>query len=85
MKLDTSISKLPLVGPVYVKRLQNLNIFTIEDLILHIPHRYSDFRNIKKIKGLKDGEKVTVQGKVVSMKNIYTRNRKIKMTLALSK
>lgn len=76
MKLSDGVSNLPMVGPVYVKRLQKLNIFTIEDLLNHIPHRYIDYRTVSPIDKVQVGENLTVQGEIVTAKNIYTKNRK---------
>ena len=50
MNLETPASELPLVGPVYVSRLKRLEIYTIGDLLHHVPSRYLDFRVVSKIK-----------------------------------
>lgn len=57
------------------KKLQKLNLQTISDLLYHIPKRYEDYRNIRAIKGLRIGELVTIQGKVMSFKNEYRSKR----------
>ena len=71
MNPDTPIGQLPLVGPVYIKRLKKLEIKTAEDMLLHIPSRYIDFRLISKISRAQLGETVTIKGEVFSIKNIY--------------
>ena len=76
MKLSDTIRSLPLVGPVYIHRLDKLGIETISDLLHHVPHRYKDFRIVSNITRVQIGEVITVKGKVISMKNIYTRNGK---------
>jgi ATP-dependent DNA helicase RecG len=76
MKLTHSVGKLPLVGPIYLKRLEKLGIFTIEDLLHHIPHRYIDYRRVFNIAEVQAGERVTIKGKVKDIKNIYTKGRK---------
>lgn len=76
MKLDDPISDLPLVGPSYEKRLKKLEIYTIEDLLNHIPHRYLDFSKNVKIKEIGVGEIVTVSGVVNSIRNQYTKTGK---------
>ena len=76
MNLDASVSKLPLVGPAYVKRLEKLVIYTIEDLIHHVPHRYNDFSKISKIENVHPNETFTLIAEVKTIKNIYTRNFK---------
>jgi len=76
MLLSDPVKKLPLVGPYYQTKLKNLGIETIEDLLLHIPHRYLDFRRSKKIKEIKVSDIVTIKAKLKSIKNMYTKGGK---------
>ena len=66
------MSEIPFVGRMYAKRLARLEINHVEELLHHIPSRYKDFRIITEIAKTKIGEIVTFQGKVNSIKNIYT-------------
>lgn len=77
MKLSSSVTQLPYVGASFKKRLEKLGIKTVEDLLLHIPHRYLDFRKKEKIKDAEAGEALTISGKIVSSKNVYTKTGKI--------
>lgn len=80
MNLESSISDLPLIGPIYQRKLEKLEIKTIRNLLYHIPHRYLDFRLVSPINKLQPGEIVTVKGKILSFKNIYTKSgRKIQL------
>jgi len=81
MNPDSPIGQLPLVGPVYIKKLKKLEIKTAEDMLLHVPSRYLDFRLISKISRTQLGETVTIRGEVVSIKNIYSKRGK-KMQIA---
>ena len=47
--------------------LKKLGIFTVKDLLLHLPFRYQDFSQIKNIRDLKPGENVSIRGKVKSI------------------
>lgn len=88
MKLYMSdpISRLPLVGSVYQKRLKRLGIRTIEDILLHLPHRYEDYRHEKSVSYLKEGESITVRGKVETFRNQYTKsNKKIQLLVVKNK
>jgi len=76
MELTSSVGALPLVGRVYQKRLEKLQIYTVEDLLYHVPHRYVDYSKVSKIKDLKIDDIVTVKGTLISMKNIYTKRGK---------
>jgi len=76
MELTSSAGSLPLVGHVYQRRLEKLKIYTIEDLLYHVPNRYADYSKVSKIKGLRIDDIVTIKGTITSMKNIYTKGGK---------
>src|SRR4030042_4988225 len=76
MNLSDPIERLALVGPTYAKRLEKLGIFTIEDLLYHLPFRYDDFSLISPIERVQAGETLTVTGKVDQIENSYTKNGK---------
>src|SRR5687767_10711760 len=77
MDLDTPIGALTGVGPGTVYKLSTLGLNTIEDLINHYPFRYDDFSNTVSTLEAKVGEKVTLQGEIWSIKNIFTRSGKV--------
>ena len=77
MDLKTSLSQLSGIGPGTIWKLKKLNIETVENLIYHFPFRYDDFSQATTIKDAQIGQVVTLQGEVWSIKNIYTRSRKI--------
>jgi ATP-dependent DNA helicase RecG len=77
MLLSTSLSHISGIGPTFAKRLEKLNLFTLRDLIRHYPFRYDDFSVVSNVMDAKVGEKVTLQGEIWSISNIYTRSRKI--------
>ena len=54
------------VGAERAKLLARLNIFTIEDLLLHKPRRYEDRRKFLAIRDLRLKETATVRGKIVA-------------------
>ncbi len=67
-----------MVGPAYAKRLEKLNIRTAEDLLYHFPFRYDDYSLISPINKARPGEITTIKGKLIEIKNQYTRHgRKI--------
>ena len=82
MNLQSPVSSLQMVGPQYAKKLAKLNISTIKDLLLHIPHRYEDYRLISPINKLQAGEVVTIQGEVISANNVFTsRGKKVQKVI----
>lgn len=71
--LSTPIKNLFMVGPTYIKRLKNLEINTVEDLLHHYPFRYDDFSKIIPIYQTQIGELVTIRGQVLTCQNIFTK------------
>jgi ATP-dependent DNA helicase RecG len=55
------------VGPKMATLLNNLNIFTVSDLLRHYPRRHLDFQNRLMIRDLKPGQEVTVFGTIRSV------------------
>jgi len=77
MELTDSVSTLPFVGPNYEKKLNKLDIFTVLDLLHHVPHRYLDFSKITKIKNVIVGETITVIGTITSIRNQATKTGRL--------
>lgn len=65
MKLSDEISKLASVGEKRAENLNQLGIYTIEDLLSYYPFRYEDIQE-KELSEIQDQEKVTLKGLVVS-------------------
>ena len=83
LSLSSKIESLNKVGPAYLKKLHKLNIKTIQDLFFHFPYRYEDFSKKTLINELKEGEKATIQGEIIEIKNINLFYRKMILTEAL--
>jgi ATP-dependent DNA helicase RecG len=77
MNLNTNLSSIGGIGYTFASRLQNLGLNNIRDLIYHFPFRYDDFSNVSSTLEVQIGEKVTLQGEIWSIRNIYTKTRKI--------
>ena len=54
------------VGPTKVKLLNNIGIYTLEDLLTYFPREYEDRSKITKICDLVNGEETTIEGVIVS-------------------
>lgn len=76
LSFDTPVAQLPLVGPIFARRLKRLEIKTAEDLLYHFPFRYEDYSVISTLASLQPGETVTVCGTLETIKNEYTRHGK---------
>jgi ATP-dependent DNA helicase RecG len=64
--LRTLVSAVWGVGAERAKLLARLNIFTVEDLLLHKPRRYEDRRKFLPIRELKLKEAATVRGTIIA-------------------
>ncbi|KKR73639.1 MAG: ATP-dependent DNA helicase, partial [Candidatus Woesebacteria bacterium GW2011_GWA2_40_7] len=73
MNLDSPISNLPKVGPIFEKKFERLGINTIEDLFYHVPSRYLDYSLITTINKLRADETVTIHAKIASIANIFSK------------
>ncbi|NOZ37803.1 MAG: ATP-dependent DNA helicase RecG, partial [Gammaproteobacteria bacterium] len=59
-----SLRSLKGVGPRMLERLAKLNIFTLSDLLFHLPLRYQDRSRVRALGSLRPGEEVLVEGSV---------------------
>lgn len=65
------------VGPKRAEQLARLGISTVEDLLYHIPFRYQDRREIRKIRDLIGGEEGATVGQLARMgRRFVTRSRR---------
>lgn len=83
INLKTKVSQLYGIGPGYVKKLKNLGIETVKDLLNHLPHRYEDFSNLVKIKNLPPNQNVTIQGRILQIRTTRTHKKRMFLTEAL--
>ena len=83
MNLNDPIEKLYKIGPAYAKRLHSLDIKVIKDLLFYFPFRYDDFSEFTPIGDLEVGSMATVQGKIISVKNIQTYKKRMHITEVL--
>src|SRR5476651_2832523 len=65
--LKNPVTSLWGVGAERAAQLARLEIFTIEDLLLHRPKRYEDRRHFRKISELTKDEAITARGKIVAL------------------
>lgn len=72
---EVPIEELPSTRPQTIKKLKALGISTLLDLLKYTPFRYEDYTRTVPIKDLKEGETVTVQGKIVKFTPVSTRTR----------
>ena len=83
IKFKTLVSKLYGIGPSIAKKLKNLGIETVKDMLYHFPRKYEDFSNLIKIKNLKINQKASIQGKISQIRTTRTFRKRMFLTEAL--
>ena len=68
IKLSTPLKELSGIGEAYAKRLSDLGLRTVKDLIYYFPRRYDDLSIVTPIGDLREGEKTTAHGIIRSIK-----------------
>ena len=69
----SQITTLKGVGPKCAERLAHLHIFTVQDLLFHLPLRYEDRSRIHDIATLQAGDRVLIEGVVQSTQLVGAR------------
>ncbi|WP_373229937.1 ATP-dependent DNA helicase RecG [Cohnella sp.] len=64
--LSIPLTQLQGVGPQKAEELHALGISTVGELLEYYPFRYEDYR-IRELHDVKDGERITIQGKIASL------------------
>ncbi|WP_414703609.1 ATP-dependent DNA helicase RecG [Pseudalkalibacillus sp. SCS-8] len=81
MDLNQPVIHVKGIGEARAVELADLNIHTIEDLLMYFPYRYEDFQ-VKDLTELKQDEKATIEGKVHSEPSLrYYGRKKSRLTV----
>ena len=78
---QTDIRTLKGIGPAQSQKLNRLGIHTIQDLLLHLPHRYEDRTRITPIAALNVEQGAVIEGDVVQVAVQFGRRRSLVVTL----
>ena len=76
-KLSSSVTHLVGVGPSLEKKLRNLGILTIQDMLFHLPYRYIDRTQLIPIGSLVPGQEAYIQGKIELTQIKYAKKRSL--------
>ncbi len=68
-----SVQTLKGVGPAVATKLEKLGIYTLQDVLFHLPLRYEDRTRISPIGGLQPGQQVVVEGVIEHSEIRFTR------------
>ena len=80
MDLNSPVTDLPKIGPIFAKKFEKLGINTVENLFYHVPSRYMDYSHVTTVNKLKANEIATIHASIVSLKNVYSK-RGLKMQI----
>jgi ATP-dependent DNA helicase RecG len=82
MQFSTPLHKIPSIKKQSLEKLEHLGIHSVEDLFLHLPHRYEDYSVIVPIQDLVVDEKQTVVGVISKLKTGKSFQKKMLITEA---
>ena len=80
---DTPLSAISSIKKPTLGKLERLGIFTMRDMLYHLPYRYEDYSQIRSINSLVPDEKCTLLGKVTKIKASRTWKKKMLLTEAV--
>ena len=78
---DIPVTQLKGVGKALADKLGKLAIFSLQDLLFHLPHRYEDRTRIIAMGNLRIGDVAVVEGEVMKTDLIMGRRRSLQVTL----
>ncbi|WP_409305384.1 ATP-dependent DNA helicase RecG [Peribacillus sp. SCS-155] len=82
-ELNDSVTVIKGVGEETAQSLNEMGIYTVSDLMEHLPFRYEDYR-LKDLEKVEHDERVTIEGKVHSQPSLgYFGKKKSRLTLKL--
>ena len=81
-RLDAPITTLRGAGPRLAAAASELGIETVGDLLLHVPHRYSDRSEVRELAELRTGEQATVEVEVRTVRVRPTSRRRLRIVEA---
>ena len=76
-KLSSPVTLLAGVGPGLERKLHNLGIQTIQDLLFHLPYRYIDRTFVTALGSLVPGKEAYIQGKIALTQIQYGKRRSL--------
>ncbi len=79
--IHSACTELKGVGPRVAERLSHLGIFTIQDLLFHLPLRYEDRSRIQPINRLSVGRSALIEGRVSKIQTRFGGRRSIVVQL----
>lgn len=81
--LNAPLTVIPGIGPGNAKKLSNLGLSNLGDILYYFPRRYDDYSKLKPISRIEYGEELTLVGSVEVISTRPIRNQKQKITEAV--
>jgi ATP-dependent DNA helicase RecG len=81
--LNTPVQFLSGIGPKRAEQLESFGIKTAGDLLYHLPFRYEDRRQIRKISAAVRGEESSFMGRLIGLQSKYIPRRRSQMLLGI--
>jgi ATP-dependent DNA helicase RecG len=75
MDLLTPLADVRGIGPARARALEKAGLRTVLDLVLWLPYRYEDRREVRPVAAVVAGEAVTLRGMLSGMRRLRTRRR----------
>lgn len=82
--LETEVQFVKGVGPRLAPMLNKLNLYTVKDLIWHVPRRYEDRSHLPPLRSLRPGDAVTVRGELVAVESRALRGGRVLLRATIS-
>ena len=74
-RFDAPVQELKRVGPAVAVALARLGIYSIQDLLFHLPIRYQDRTRLATIGALRHGDECSVEGEILATSVQYGKRR----------
>ena len=78
---SVAITSLKGVGPSLERKFNQLGIYNLQDLLFHLPFRYEDRTKLSPINSVKLGDRVQINGEIVSNKILFGQRRSLQCML----
>ncbi len=75
------LTRLKGVGASVAEKLNKLGIFSVQDVLFHLPHRYEDRTRVAAIGSLQHGEAITIVGRIDYVDMAFTHRKNSKKML----
>ncbi|MFD2177110.1 ATP-dependent DNA helicase RecG [Veronia pacifica] len=69
------LSSLKGVGAKMAEKIEKIGLFTVQDLLFHLPYRYEDRTRVWPIASLMPGQHGTIEGEIVSNDTVFGRRK----------